>query len=102
MQSEILLGRILQILIERGKSKYQTYNDFVYDSYDGKAIYVIRENGERAKLYFRKILVAIEAYQQDATAYDEGPSRLRDFGLTHITSPIHSLLHLLKKEDYLE
>ena len=38
-------------------------------------------------------------YQHEITNYDKGPDALRDLGITHINSPIHSLLHLLSREE---
>lgn len=57
------------------------------------------EKGADTREPFEKILVAIDAYKENPELYNEGPSKLRDYGITHITSPIRSILHLLPKEE---
>lgn len=47
------------------------------------------------------MIIAIEAYQNNPDLYHAGPSALRDFGITHVTSPVWSLLHLLEQDHYL-
>lgn len=101
MDARILLGRILQRFIDLGYSQYAAYHRFGLLRYTTKSVWLSREDGEDTPVYFDKILVAIEGYQQTPALYDEGPGKLRDLGLTHVTSSIHSLLHLLSKEDYL-
>jgi len=100
MDSKILLGKILQKFKDQGFSKYADYNSFGYLAEDNNSITVSRENGDDTKIPFAKILIAIEAYKHDSNLYGEGPSVLREFGITHITSPIFSMTHLLSKNEY--
>lgn len=100
MNPQILLGRILQKFIDQGYSQYKDYKRFTFLHYAKSSFYVGRENGKNTRIPFAKILLAIEAYQQNPGWYDEGPAKLREAGITHITSPTHSLLHLLEKKDF--
>lgn len=100
MESKIILGRILQRFKDIGETKVEGYNTFGYVRETENAVIVSRENGEDTPLPFKRLLVAIEAYQANPNLYDSGPNGLRDFGITHVTSPIWSLLHLMKKGEY--
>ena len=46
------------------------------------------------------ILLGIEALQDDHTIYSAGPSSLRKYNITHLTSPVWAMLHLLPLSDY--
>lgn len=61
---------------------------------------VLRQKGTEAKIDFKRLLTGIDFYKENISAYDEGPTALRQAGITHITSPVFSLLHLLKKGAY--
>jgi len=100
MDEKILLGRILQQFIIHKYAQHPGYNKFEYVKYSKSAIYVTREEGKDTAISFAKILVGIKGYQFDLSMYDEGPAKLRELGLTHITSPIFALLHLLPKDAY--
>ena len=100
MDSKILLGKILQRLQDQGYCKVKELNRFGFVEEKETLVIVSRQRGKNTKLYFKKILVGIEGYQTDTAAYDKGPSELRAFGLTHVTSPIFALLHLLPKDAY--
>ena len=100
MDSKILLGKILQRFSDIGKSKVEGFNSFGYIRETNNSVYVSRENGEDTRIQFEKILIGIEAFKTKSELYNEGPSALRDFGITHVTSPIWSMLHLLSLEDY--
>ena len=98
MDSKIILGRLLQRFIDEKSSQYMDYNKFGLIEVKANSIIVSRENGSDTPIPFKKLVSAIEAYQNSPDLYDTGPSSLRNIGLTHITSPIHSILHLLPKE----
>jgi hypothetical protein len=100
MDSQIILGRILQRLIDQAHSQVEGYNRFEFRRLNTNNVVVSREKGAATPMPYRKLIVAIQAYQTSPTLYDEGPSALRKFGITHITSPIFSLLHLLEKDVY--
>lgn len=100
MSPDKLLEKILTRFSQSGFSQVASYNRFTYLRATNSSVYVGRENGEDTNVSYAKILRGIEAYQQNPDWYDEGPSKLREASLAHITSPIYSLLHLLKKEEY--
>ncbi len=100
MDSKILLGKILQRFFDRKVAKVEGYNKFEYLKETSSSVYVSRETGDDTPVPFKKIIVGIEIYQQNPELYDEGPTALRDFGITHVTSPVWSLLHMLAKHDY--
>ena len=100
MDSKILLGKILQRLSDLGISKVDGYHGFEYLRETNNSVYVGREKGKDTSIPFNKIIMGIEAIKSDPLAYDKGPTVLRKFGITHITSPVWSLLHLLPIDDY--
>jgi hypothetical protein len=100
MDSKIILGRIIQRLVDQSYSQVEGYNRFDLVEVKSTSILVLRENGKNATIPLNKILIGIEAYQHNVEKYDKGPTELRTVGLTHITSPIFSMLHLLTKLDY--
>jgi len=100
MDSKILLGKILQRFSDKGKSKVKGYNSFEYLKETNKSVLVSRENGQNTYIPFEKIIIGIEAFKTNSELFNEGPSALRDYGITHMNSPIWSILHLLSLEDY--
>lgn len=100
MDSKILLGKILQRFKDKGTSNVKGYNHFGYIRETENAIVVTREKGKDTSIPFAKLLLGIEAYKENPSLYKSTPTDLRKFGLTHITSPIFALLHLLDEEDF--
>lgn len=100
MDSKILLGRILQKLIDKGYSQVEFYNRFTYIKHTNRYVEVGREKGANTKIYFEKILIVIEAYLNSPEDYNKGPSFTRKYGITHVNSPVWTLAHLLEKKDY--
>jgi len=100
MEAQIILGRILQKFIDKGFSKHLDYNRFGFVDLKNNSVIVTREAGANTSVPFKDLIIAIEGYQKNTSLYDEGPSSIRALGITHITSPIHSLLHLLPKDAY--
>ncbi|WP_339790450.1 hypothetical protein [uncultured Imperialibacter sp.] len=100
MEAKILLGKILKTFKTAGHAQVPGYNQFTYLRETENMVVVGREKGKDTNVPFKKILIGIEAYQSDRSGYDKGPTWLRTYGLTHLTSPIFALLHLLKKEEY--
>ena len=86
---------ILRRLRKSGFAQVNGYNKFEYLRETKKAVIMLREKGTTARVPLAKIAVAIKAVRSDPKVYDKGPSALRKYGLTHITSPIWSILHLL-------
>ena len=100
MNSENLLQLILKRFKEKRKAQVEGYNSFCYIRETNNSVVVTRETGEDTTIPFGKILKGINAYKANSTLYHIGPTALRDFGVTHLTSPVWSLLHLLNEENY--
>jgi len=100
MDSKILLGKILQKFKDKKISHVSNYNSFGYIKETDNAVFVTRESGNDTRLPFEKILIAIDAFKDNSELYDNGPGALRDYGITHINSPVWSILHLLSKSEY--
>ena len=100
MESKIILGRILQKLIDQGYTKYQDYYSFGFVKLNDTSIIVSRETGEDTRIPFDELMIGINGYKENNELYDEGPGAIRTLGISHISSPIHSLLHLLPKDAY--
>lgn len=100
MDSKILLGKILQRFSDKKRCQVVGYNSFGYIRETNSSVYVSREDGDDTRISFNKLLIAIEAFKNNPNLYEMGPTMLRQFGITHVTSPIWSMLHLLDKEDY--
>ena len=100
MHPKILLGRIIQRMIDQGYAKVEGYNTFTYVSHFEKKLIVGRENGKDTSIQYDAILKAIEKYQSNPGDYDLGPSKTREYVIAYINSPVWSLLHLLGKRDY--
>ena len=99
MDARILLGKILQRFQDRGRAQVEGYKSFGYIRETNNAVWVSRESGKDTPVAFSKILIGIEAYQENPELYELGPNELREFGITHVNSPVWALLHLLKKEE---
>lgn len=100
MDSKILLGKILQRFEDQKKSQVKGYKSFGYIRETANQVRVSREGGQDTWLPFKKILIAIKGYQENPDLYNEGPGTLRKFSITHVNSPIWSILHLLSKDEY--
>lgn len=100
MNSKLLLTKILTHFKDQGKAQAPGLNTFVYVRETNSSVVVLRENGNEDSVPFSKIITGIEAFQGTPSLYHEGPSSLREFGITHVNSPIYAMLHLLEKEEY--
>jgi len=100
MDPKILLGKILQRFFDTKIAKVEGYNSFGYIKETNNSVFVTREAGVDTPIPFNKLIIGIEAYQSNPNLFDSNPTALREFGITHVTSPIFALLHLLSKEDY--
>lgn len=88
-----------------GKSegyKRDRYNKFVYVRETDNVVILLREKGTEARIPYSKIAQAIEAVRTNPEIYTQGPSSLRKYGITHINSPVWSLLHLLSIDELIE
>jgi len=90
---------IVQLILQRfrtqGVSQVPGYNRFPYISETDTAVVVGRERGKDTRIPFAKLEAGVSAVRRDPQTYDGGPGRLRDHGITHINSPVWSLLHLV-------
>lgn len=102
MEAAVLLKNILKRFRELGIAQVEGYNRFAYISETTSSVTVSREKGDDTSVSFKKILIGIEAYQEDNNLYDRGPSALRAYKITHVTSPVYAMLHLIDKADYLK
>lgn len=94
-----ILTIIVARLIQQEYTQVLGYNKFGFVYQGDNHIVISRENGKDTKIHYRKLKAAIEAVREDTKIYSEGPSKLRQHGITHITSPLWSLLHLLTLEE---
>ncbi len=100
MDSKILLGKILQRFFDRKTTSVAGYNAFGYINETDNSVLVSREAGRDTRVTFKKILSGIEAFKINSALYQSGPSALQKLGITHVSSPIWSLLHLLNEDEY--
>jgi len=100
MESTILLGKILQRFDDKKVAKVDRYSTFGYLRETNTAVYVSREKGKNSRISFTDIIKGIEAYKYNPALYNEAPVVLRNFGITRVTSPVWTLLHLLSIQDY--
>jgi hypothetical protein len=97
---EIVLNKILDKFTELGEAKSIKGKVFGYIKKTNSSVHVTREDGDDTVVPFAKILQGIEAYHMNSEWYNQGPSILREAKITHVTSPVWALLHLMKKKDY--
>ena len=100
MEALKILETIQREFKANGYVQVSGYNPFGYIGETPKAFIISRGSGQDTRIPFSKILQAIEAVQDDINVYDGGPSKLRDYGIIYISSPIWALLHLAPKSDY--
>jgi hypothetical protein len=100
MEPQILLGRIFQRFIDQQYAQIIGYNRFGFIELTNNYVLISREAGEDTKVPFSKIIIGIEAYQMDNDLYHQNTTPLRDQGITHVTSPVFALLHLLPESAY--
>jgi hypothetical protein len=97
-------NKILQKLLEafrgNGFAQVKGYKRFGYLRETDTAVFVSRETGKDTGVPFDKILLGIEALQDDSNVYSAGPGSLRKYEITRITSPIWAMLHVLPLNDY--
>lgn len=100
IDSKILLGKILQRLEDKGYARVKGYNTFKFINHSITNVTLLRENGKEVRIPFNKMVTCIDYYKKNIHDYDSGPAQLRKVPITHITSPIFALLHLLPKSSY--
>ena len=102
MSTQILLGKILKRFKDLRIAQVRGYTTFEYLKETPAAVYVLRQKGTKARVPFKKMTLGIDAFKAEPSLYDEGPTALRKYGITHVTSPVWTLLHLLEKGEYLK
>lgn len=90
---------IVERFQKRGFAQVPGHKKFGYVSKTDKTLTVTREDGEDTKIPLAKIEEAIKAIRLNNSVFDDGPSSLRKYGITHITSPVWALVHLLSLEE---
>jgi len=97
---EEILKKILNEFSSIGYSQVNRYNRFGYIGETENSVFVSREAGEDTKISHDKIKIGIEAVKKNPLVYHSGPGSLRKYGITHINSPIWSILHLVPLSEY--
>jgi len=82
-------------------AKVDGYNEFKLVKQQGNNLIVTREKGKETEIPKSRISKAIEFVRKDPTIYDRGPGALHGTGVTHITSPVWTILHLMTLEELL-
>ena len=95
MDANNIIKEIANRLKNQGYCQVGGYNRFIYIHETDKAVILLREKGTETRIPYSKLAQAVEAVRIDPAIYQNGPSGLRRHGITHITSPVWSLLHLL-------
>ena len=95
-----ILQKMLEVFRSNGFAQVKGYNRFGYLRETDTAVFVSRETGKDTRVPFDKILLGIEALQDDSNVYSAGPGSLRKYEITRITSPIWAMLHLLPLSEY--
>ncbi len=96
---DAVVSEIILTIEKHGIAQVPGYNAFRFVRTTPSAVIVLRENGNETVVPRASIERAIEQVRIDYTVYIDGPGRLRDVGLTHVTSPIWALLRLLPLND---
>ena len=97
-----LINEALIEIKSKGFAQVPGYKRFSYLRQTNSAVLLMREKGTETRVPFKTLARTFEAVRQDPSVYHDGPNRLREFGITHVTSPTWALLHLLPLESILE
>jgi hypothetical protein len=83
-------------------AKVEGYDELKLVKQQGNNLIVTREKGKETEIPKSRILKAIEVVRKDPTIYDRGPGALHgSTGVTHITPPVWTILHLMTLEELL-
>ncbi len=94
-----VVGEIVRRFKFRGYSQVSGYKRFGYIRETPNSVIISRENGKDTTIPFKKLYLAVEAIRKDKGIYSGGPQSLREHGITHVNSPVWSLLHMLSLEE---
>ncbi len=95
-----ILQKLLEAFRSNGFAQVKGYNRFGYLKETDTAVFVSRETGKDTRVPLDKVLLGIEALQDDSNVYSAGPGSLRKYDITHQNSPIWAMLHLLPLSEY--
>lgn len=95
MTIDDLVAEVVSRIQRRGYAQVTGYNKFGFVAIGKEHVIVSREMGKDTRVPFAMIRKAIEAVRTDHRIYHQGPSALRAYGITHITSPLWAMVHLL-------
>ena len=87
---------------ENGDAQVEGYKKFEYVRETNNAVIIRRENGNEVRIPKGTLKKAIEAVQNEPQVYNEGPTKLRKYGITHITSPVWAILHVVNLKEFLD
>src|SRR5258706_819124 len=100
MDSKIILGKLLQRLSDNSYAQVKGYNKFVFVRETDVYVEVLRQKGTKAKIYYTRLIDAINFYRTNPSAYDNGPNALRQIPMVRVNSPVFAILHLLPAESF--
>lgn len=71
------------------------YKAFRFVRESPASVVLEREGGTEAIVPKSDLELAVESIRRDHSIYIEGPGRLRECGITHVTSPVWALVRML-------
>jgi Na+-transporting NADH:ubiquinone oxidoreductase subunit NqrE len=101
MNSEIILKNIIAKFKEQGYAQVDGYNKFGYIRATDFTVTVSRQRGKDTPVSYKMLLIAIDGIKAKPELYGATPTHFRALGITHVTSPVFALVHLLDRNAYL-
>lgn len=92
---DAIINCIIDAVQQAGVAQVPGYVAFKFVCLSGTTVVLRRRNGKTVRIPLSTLRIAVSAVVEDPTVYSGGPSRLREFGITHINSPTWALLHML-------
>lgn len=86
---------ILVAVAAAGAAQVPGFVSFKFAGRTGDSVRLVRRNGNETRVPYSTVCKAIEAVRADHSIYLGGPSRLRRYGITHVTSPAWALVRML-------
>ena len=100
--SNSIASELIRRLEARKFAQVDGYNKFGFVKKTSTYVVVSREAGQDTKIPGAKLAEAVEAVRCDHNVYSGGPSKLQKKGLTYISSPLWSILHLMTLAELIE
>ena len=101
-ETDAIVEHILDVFQESGVAQVSGYAPFRFVGRAAESVIVERQNGNEARIPLSILRRAVEAVRKDHSVYKGGPSRLREHGITHVTSPTWALIRLLPLSELTE